>query len=418
MTWVRHQQHTLLGPGRSLEGEQQHEGISVWNRGNVLLGVTGQWHGDASWQNVTIDLGFLVSNDGLHFREPANEWTFIPRGQDGTPEATVANPSFETLDDDGWPVSWTLDANRAQTAAASTERARTGTTSLRVENVVGTSVGVRTPKLPAEEGVEYTAKVWTFTDSGTPAQLFMEFFDASGRRLANHFVQPEASDDWQEVTFAATAPAGTATLNVMLYGATGAAGVSFHDDVSLSWPGSGDGVAEWDRGGLLQGQGFENVGDQTLVYYGAWDPRVNIPGVPLPPRGGVGIAVLPKDRFGDLTVDLRAEGDGAYQIPEVTSEFVTASVVLGRRHRSPKFFVNAEGLGAQAKLRFELLEHDYTPIPGYSGDNAAVVDIDGFRTPIAWARSRGRRLPEKIRIRGYFDGEQNTDIKLSAIYIA
>jgi hypothetical protein len=417
LTWVRHQQHTLLGPGRSLDGEQQHEGPSVWNRGNVLLGVVGRWHGDMSWQNVTIDLGFVVSNDGLHYREPAHEWTFIPRGGDGPPPPLVANPSFEALDGDGWPAPWILDANRGQTAAASTARARTGTTSLRVENVAGVSVGVRTPKLPADEGVEYTAKVWTFTETGTPAQLHLEFYDGGGRRLVSQFVQPDASGDWQEVTLSATAPAGTATLNVMVYGATAAVGVSFHDDVSVSWPGSDEGVAEWDRGGVIQGQGFENVGDQTFVYYGAWDPRVNIPGVPLPPRGGVGIAVLPRDRFGDLMVDLRDEGDGDYQIPEVTSEFITASVVLAGRHRMPEFFVNAEGLGDGATLRFELLGDDFTPLPGYSGDHAAIVGTDGFRTPITWRRGRGR-LPEKVRIRCYFDGEQNTSIRLSAIYVA
>ncbi|WP_053207403.1 carbohydrate binding domain-containing protein [Jiangella muralis] len=414
LTWIRHQQHTLLGPGRSLDGEQQHEGVSVWNRGNVLLGVVGRWHGDMSWQNVTIDLGFLVSNDGMAFREPAHEWTFIPRGGDGAPAELVANASFETLDGDGWPTPWTLDANRGQTAAASTGRARTGSTSLRVENVAGTSIGVRTPKLPAAEGVEYTASMWALTESGTPAQLYVDFYDDGGRRLANHFVQPEPSADWAEVTLSATAPAGTATLDVMIYGSTAAVGVSFHDDVAVSRPGAGEGEPEWDRGGVIQGQGFENVGDETFVYYGAWDPRVNIPGVPLPPRGGVGIAVLPKDRFGDLTVDLRGEGSGDYQIPEVTSEFITATIVLGARHRRPKFHVNAEGLGDGATLRFELLEHDFTPIPGYSGADAAVVATDGFRAPLSWGRGR---LPEKVRIRGFFDGEQNTSIKLSAIYV-
>jgi hypothetical protein len=32
-------QHQLLGPGRSREGEQNHEGLSIWNRGNVLIGI-------------------------------------------------------------------------------------------------------------------------------------------------------------------------------------------------------------------------------------------------------------------------------------------------------------------------------------------------------------------------------------------
>lgn len=128
---MRVQQHELLGPGRSREGEQNHEAISVWHRGNVLLGVSGRWHGAKDWKDVTVDLGFVMSNDGLRFREPLHEWTFLKRGSDG----------------------------------------------------------------------------------------------------------------------------------------------------------------EWDQGGLLQGQGFENIGAQTLIYYGAWDPR-NWQGAP--PRGGVGIATLPE----------------------------------------------------------------------------------------------------------------------------
>ncbi len=52
------------GLAESRDGEQTHEGISVWNRNNVLLGVYGIWHGDLEWRGVSIDLGFVVSNDG------------------------------------------------------------------------------------------------------------------------------------------------------------------------------------------------------------------------------------------------------------------------------------------------------------------------------------------------------------------
>src|ERR1051325_1676571 len=159
--FVRTAQHRLLGAGRSLEGEQCHEGISVWNRRNVLLGLYGRWHGAKEWKDITVDLAFVVSNDGLNFREPAQEWTFLHRGDDGA----------------------------------------------------------------------------------------------------------------------------------------------------------------WDEGGVLQGQGFENIGDQTFVYYGAWDPRQR--GAP---RGGVGIATLPRDRFGDLVVEEAGKGPGNYQLPIITSEFITGAM--------------------------------------------------------------------------------------------
>jgi hypothetical protein len=180
--FVRTAQHMLLGPGRSLEGEQMHEGISVWNRRNVLVGIYGKWHGAKSWSDITIDLGLVVSNDGLRFREPAHEWTFLHRGDDGA----------------------------------------------------------------------------------------------------------------------------------------------------------------WDEGGVLQGQGFENIGDQTFIYYGAWDPRQRGAA-----RGGVGIATLPRDRFGDLVVELAGKGPGDYQLPEITSELVTAALPVSGKG-SHRIFVNADGLGSDA----------------------------------------------------------------------
>lgn len=251
---VRPQQHTLLGSGRSREGEQVHEGISVWNRGNVLLGIFGIWHGAREWKDVTIDLGFAVSNDGVAFREPAHEWTFLKRGDDGA----------------------------------------------------------------------------------------------------------------------------------------------------------------WDQGGLIQGQGFQNVEEQTYVYYGAWDPRH---WEEEPPRGGVGIAVLPRDRFGDLVLEEAGQGPGDYQLPVVQSEFVTAPVntKAGTPH---EFHVNADGLSNEAGLRVELLDAQMRPLENYSGKNSAVVRESGFQTPISWAGKTGiTDLPERIRLRVIFEGAKKKDIRFSALYV-
>jgi hypothetical protein len=102
---------------------------------------------------------------------------------------------------------------------------------------------------------------------------------------------------------------------------------------------------------VLQGQGFENIGEQTFVYYGAWDPRAT--GGPEVPRGGLGIAMLPRDRFGALKVDTSGEGPGDYQLPAVTAELVTQSFTT----TSPDFFINADGLGANARVDLRLLDH-------------------------------------------------------------
>lgn len=246
VTFVRSTQHSDKDTGS--DGEQSHEGVSVWNRGNVLVGIYGLWHGAKSWKGITIDLGLVLSNDGLFFREPAHDWTMLRIGPDGT----------------------------------------------------------------------------------------------------------------------------------------------------------------WDEGGLMQGQGFENVGDKTYLYYGSGDLRTwTAYKSPIPPRGGIGLAVLPRDRFADLRVLNTGEG---------ASEFITNDLAVKAEAR--RFFINADGLGAAAVLKVELLSHDERPLPGYSGKDAAIVRTSGFQVPVAWkAGTVAQGLPDRFKIKVTFDGAQKNTIRFSALYL-
>ena len=245
VSFIRTGQHRQLEVGNG--GPQTHEGVSVWNRGNVLLGLYGMWQGATRWPDITIDLGFVVSNDAIHFREPDIDWVCINIGKDG----------------------------------------------------------------------------------------------------------------------------------------------------------------EWDQGGLIQGQGFENVGDKTYIYYGAWDPRTWTGyKTPIPPRGGVGLATLPRDRFGSLRV--RDYGEGA-------SESITNSLAS---HEGRRIYLNASGLGPDAALRIELLTHDERPLPGYAGAAAAVVRQDGFQVPVEWGGQAALHgLPERFKIKATFEGARKEDIRFSALYL-
>ena len=72
--------------------EEVHAGASVTAYRNVCLGVCGQWHHPIIFNEkgapaydapaVSVDLGLVISNDGLHFREPAPGFTFIGRDQE------------------------------------------------------------------------------------------------------------------------------------------------------------------------------------------------------------------------------------------------------------------------------------------------------------------------------------------------
>src|SRR5262249_11654143 len=110
----------------------------------------------------------------------------------------------------------------------------------------------------------------------------------------------------------------------------------------------------WDRHGLIHGQGYENVGDQTYIYYGTWD--LSFPGNS---TGAIGVAMLRRDGFGYLST-----------IQKESGQFTTTA--LPRPVSGGSVHVNADGLGEDAYLRVEVIDKEGHPIPGYSGSQAAL----------------------------------------------
>jgi hypothetical protein len=75
----------------SVAGSQVHLGASIWHRRNVLLGLYGQWEaaeGDQNF-NVRMNLGLIISNDGVVFREPVRNFPFIPWGKERSDWKTI-----------------------------------------------------------------------------------------------------------------------------------------------------------------------------------------------------------------------------------------------------------------------------------------------------------------------------------------
>ena len=59
-------------------GEQVHEGVATWDRGNVLLGLYGQYHNQTNDRRTSIcDLGFVISHDAMHFKEPVPDFKMV-----------------------------------------------------------------------------------------------------------------------------------------------------------------------------------------------------------------------------------------------------------------------------------------------------------------------------------------------------
>jgi hypothetical protein len=119
---------TALGfarPGQLLatpiKGQQTHMGAGMWNRGNVLLGLYGQWQDGPPPQKgakshllgTRVDLGFVVSNDGIHFREPVADFKTIARGAEGEWDsiALLQGHAFANVGDETflWYSHWDCD---------------------------------------------------------------------------------------------------------------------------------------------------------------------------------------------------------------------------------------------------------------------------------------------------------------------
>ena len=60
--------------------DQVHLGVGAHSMGNVCVGLYGRWHNapfGKDFHKISCDLGLVVSNDGLQFREPAKDAVFL-----------------------------------------------------------------------------------------------------------------------------------------------------------------------------------------------------------------------------------------------------------------------------------------------------------------------------------------------------
>ncbi len=74
------------------KGKQVHLGAGIWDRGNVLIGLYGQWNAPidtSDRREMRMDIGLLISNDGMHYYEPIRDFKIIDTSEEGW---TDSNP--------------------------------------------------------------------------------------------------------------------------------------------------------------------------------------------------------------------------------------------------------------------------------------------------------------------------------------
>ena len=94
-------------------GEQVHLGAGLWNRDNVIIGIYGQWHGHPTNDRklVSMDLGLVVSNDALHYREPIPDFRIVPAGENSADRlfgALMQGQGFDNINGETlfWYAPW------------------------------------------------------------------------------------------------------------------------------------------------------------------------------------------------------------------------------------------------------------------------------------------------------------------------
>ena len=96
-------------------GEEVHLGAGLWDRGNVILGVYGMWHGHPTGDRnyLTMDLGLVVSSDALHYHEPIPDFKLIPSYEEldvalGTGPALMQGQGMANIGEQTlcWYESW------------------------------------------------------------------------------------------------------------------------------------------------------------------------------------------------------------------------------------------------------------------------------------------------------------------------
>lgn len=118
--------------------------------------------------------------------------------------------------------------------ATSTDGAYEGTTSARItDDSTTTPTGLESPRMPAVEGVSYTAMAFMYVESGSPS-IYVRYFNASGDLLTSSSADfSGVPEEWTPLQVTATAPAGTESMSVLLYSKLKNTGTTYADQVVI-----------------------------------------------------------------------------------------------------------------------------------------------------------------------------------------
>ena len=155
---------------------------------------------------------------------------------------------------------------------------------------------------------------------------------------------------------------------------------------------------------LAQGQGFENMGDETLFWYELWG------------QGRVRLATWPRDRLGYFEVcSVRRPQRWAELLGE--PHFISRPLKLDEP--GCRVFLNADGLAQNNQLTVEVCDEQLRTLPGYSAEDCIAAKESGLRVPVAWREKKTiDEVDGPVRVKVSFGGVRPEDIRLYAVYLS
>jgi hypothetical protein len=176
----------------------------------------------------------------------------------------------------------------------------------------------------------------------------------------------------------------------------------------------------WDSGGVLQGQGFQNIGGRTYFWYGSWDltssgDKFDAAADLLKSHGEIGLLTLRQDGFGYLALlDPKLAGADDTFYTGIGSLLTAPFRLMGGGAR---IFANVDGVG-QGGFAAELLDSGGRVIPGWDFENFLSLGQGSLRQPLAWRNQSvvPEGGPYRLRVRLAWKGKASP--RLYALYVS
>ena len=155
---------------------------------------------------------------------------------------------------------------------------------------------------------------------------------------------------------------------------------------------------------LIQGQGFENIGDETLFWYAPWPEQES---------DGVRVATWPRDRLGYFSAYM---GGPFAAADEQDPHIISAPIDL--EGKPARLSLNVDRLHEHSRIRVAILDEGLNPLPGYNHADCDAPRMSGLDQCVSWGGNRDIHSPSgRIRVRVDFGGLRFEDTRLYAVYL-